>query len=130
MLDPEYLIEAVETHSLATFENNSCLVFILEILSHSLTEMNRNTQFILGIIENHCMQFPSVAVEGRRRWIVFGSRLRVNELTRPFVYFEAVIFQVDTEWSQTLCNGAVRPATKDTAGIGSEGDDVSQGLEL
>jgi hypothetical protein len=43
---------------------------------------------------------------------------------------EAVIFQVDAKWSQALRNGTIRPATKDSTGIGSEGDDVPKGFEF
>lgn len=61
--------------------------------------MNRNAQSILGIIEDNGVQFASMAVKDRRSRIVLVRWLRVNKLTRPFVDFETVVFQIDAKRS-------------------------------
>jgi hypothetical protein len=111
---------------LPAVENNHRLILILEVLRHSLAEMNRDAQLVFRIVEHDSVQLTSMAVEDRRIRVVIVRRLCMNQLASPLVDLEAVVLEVDTERFQAICDGPVRPAAEDAASIGPEGDDVSK----
>lgn len=80
-----------QTDLFPIIENDSRLVHVLEILRDSLSEVNRNAQLILSIIEHNSVQFTSMAIKDRCVWIVWGRKLRVYKLSSPLVDFETVI---------------------------------------
>lgn len=48
----------------------------------------------------------------------------------PLVNLEAMVLQIDTEWSHAIYHGAVRPATEDAACIGAKRNDIAQGFQF
>lgn len=95
-----------------------------------MPQVNRDPQLIPNVLKDNLVQLPPVPVQRRRGRAVRSAGLEVHHLARvPLVDVEALV--PDRQLLETLDDGAVvAPAAEDAAGVGAEGDDVAEDLEL
>src|SRR5690606_15927752 len=119
------------THPLSVLQNNTSLALILKILRNRTVQMNRNLQIIPRIIKNNFMQLPTMPMHRRRIRRIRSARLMVHDLARVvLVDAETVVLEVDAQRLEAADNLTLAPAVEDAAGVGAEGDDVAEDLEL
>jgi hypothetical protein len=116
----------VLTYLRPIIQNNTRLVLIFPVLSHSMTKMNRDPQLILRMIKNNAMQFAAMAIENRCLGIRWRAPLRCDNFSSiVFMNSESIFGQVDTQPAHLFGDFAVGPAFVDATSIGTEGDYVA-----
>lgn len=93
--------------------------------------MDRDTEIVPRIVENHLMQLASMPVIRRLLFALPRVLLVNNNLSSVvLVDVEAVATEVDGQRPQTLGDLAIRPSVEDSAGVRTERDNISKNLEL
>ena len=67
-----------------------------------------------------------MTIEDRCLRVILVRQLRVHKLARPLMDFETVVFEVDTERSQSICDSTVGPATEYATCVWTEGNDIAE----
>lgn len=118
-------------HLFTAVQDDARYSVLLEVLFNSPVEMDRDTEIVPRIVENHLMQLASMPVIRRLLFALPRVLLVNNNLSSVvLVDVEAVATEVDGQRPQTLGDLAIRPSVEDSAGVRTERDNISKNLEL